>query len=355
MPAEFGPSLLVRRLEAALRDIQSSRVQVRRAAARDLSQYIDSSARTRIVGRLEQLAMEDADIEVRVQGVLALADGGAVESVGLLVNLARAGVSRIRQIALLALGELAEPGSAQAVEVALEAVESALPGLRYQGLVTLKNLQQGAVLGLIISKTVDDDSEVRWVAIRLIDELCFPNASRDSISRVLEAWDADNTRKLQSLLEDPDRRVAVAATLLLSRLGVVTAIDKLPTLLSKASQKLDPQDEEAAIEIIGQLGLSHAKPELERRAWRLLWEAPTTWPARVALAQLGDPRARQSILQSLYSNSPLKCARAIEAIGKIGLEEGRARLQHLLANPAGYDVETIRTALDRLNSAKQPR
>jgi HEAT repeat protein len=352
MPAEFGPSLLVRRLEAALRDIQSSKVHIRRAAARDLSQYVDSPARARTVDRLERLVVEDADIEVRAEGVLALADGGATESVGLLIGLARTGVPRIRQIALLAIGELAETGVEDAIEVALEAVESPLPGLRYQGLVTLKNLQQAEALGLIISKTADADSEVRWVAVRLIDELCLQGSSQGSAPTVFGAWDAANIRKLQPLLEDQDRRVVVAATLLLSRLRVATAIDKLATLLSKSSYKLEPQDEETAIEMIGQLRLSQAKPELERRAWRLLWEGPTTWPARVALGQLGDRRARQSILQSLYSNSPLKCARAIEAAGKIGLEEGRARLQYLLANPSGYDVETIRTALERLDSSK---
>jgi HEAT repeat protein len=352
MPAEFGPSLLVRRLEAALRDVQSSKVHVRRAAARDLAEHIDSSARSRIVSRLEQLAAEDADLEVRVQGVLALADGGATESVGLMINLARTGVPRIRQIALLAIGELAEPGTAEAVEVAREAVESPLPGLRYQGLVTLKSLQQQEALEPIISKTTDDDSEVRWVAVRLIEELCFPGYRTISALTACEGWDEDNTRKLQPLLEDPDQRVVVAATLLLSRLGVAKAVEKLATLLSKGSYKLEPQDEEVAIETIGQLGIGQAKPELERRAWRLLWEGPTTWPARVALAQLGDRRARQSILQNLFSNSPLRCARAIEAAGKVGLKEARARLQHLLANPSGYDVETIRTALERLDSAK---
>ncbi len=350
MPAEFGPSLLVRRLEAALRDIQSSKVHVRRAAARDLAQHIDSPARSRAVSHLERLVAEDADIEVRVQGLLALADGGAVESVGLLINLARTGVPRIRQMALLALGELAEPGATEAVEVALEAVESPLPGLRYQGLVTLKSLQREQALGQIISRTADDDSEVRWVAVRLIDELCFQGSESTSATAVLDARD---TRKLQPLLVDQDQRVAVAATLLLSQMGVASAIDKLATLLSKAAYKLEPQDEEAAIDLIGQLGLSQAKPELEKRAWRLLWEGPSTWPARVALGQLGDRRARQFILQSLNSNSPLKCARAIEATGKIGLEEGRARLQQLLANPSGYDTETIRTALERLDSAKK--
>ncbi len=86
MPAQFGPSLLGRRLEAALRDVQSPRVQVRRAAVRDLSQYVNSPDRSRTVRQLEQLVVEDEDIEVRVQGILALADGGAKESVGLLIK-----------------------------------------------------------------------------------------------------------------------------------------------------------------------------------------------------------------------------------------------------------------------------
>ena len=85
-PSQFGPSLLTRRLEAALRDVKSPKVQVRRAAARDLSSYIGSSARAQTVRQLEQLVAEDDDLEVRVQGILALADGGATESVGLLLK-----------------------------------------------------------------------------------------------------------------------------------------------------------------------------------------------------------------------------------------------------------------------------
>ncbi len=260
----------------------------------------------------------------------------------------------MKQIALLALGELAEFDSKEAVEAALEAVESALPALRYQGLVTLSSLKRADALDDLLSKTTDDDPEVRWVAVRLIDELCFPHEARSTDPPLLDGPNVTYANKLLPLMQDQVPRVAVAATLLLCRLGDVSAINKLPAWLSPAPYKLEPQDEAAAIDLVGQLGLASAKAQLQRRAWRRLWEGPMTWSARVALAQLGDARARQAILQSLYSNSPLKCARAIEAVGRIGLKEGKARLEFLLANPASYDVETIRSALQRLDPPREP-
>jgi HEAT repeat protein len=301
------------------------------------------------VHQLERLIAEDEDIEVRVEAMLALADGGAEESLELLVKMGRAGVPRVRQIAILALGELAPPEMTPAIDVALEAVESALPALRYQGLVALRALKQADAVELLLSRTADEDAEVRWVAVRLLDELWFPKAATEARSPAIGVGNGTHVEQLRPLLRDKSPRVAVAATLLLSRLGDRSAIDRLPALLLRGPYRLEQQDEEAAIEIVGQLGLEIARAELERRAWSWLREGPVTWCARVALAQLGDTKARRAILQSLYSNSPLKCARAIEATGRIGLEEGRARLQALLAIPSAYDPDTIRTALQRLD------
>ena len=253
----------------------------------------------------------------------------------------------------MALGELADIGSREAIGVALDATGSALPALRYQGLVTLRKLKQADALDDLLSKTTDEDPEVRWVAIRLIDELWFPQSTRTASPPALNGPSATVLNRLRPVMQDAVPRVAVAALLLLARLSDASAIDKLPTLLSSASYKLELQDEEAVIDLIGQFNLVHAKMDLERRAWRWFWEGPVTWNARVALAQMGDARARQAILQCLNSNSPLKCARAIEAVGRIGLEDGRARLQFLLANPSAYDVETIRAALDSLDSQRQ--
>jgi len=331
--------------------VGSPKGHVRAAAAHDLSQYIDSSAAATVVSKLEQLALEDSVIEVRVAAMLALVDGGAKQSVGSMVQLARSGVPRIRQIALLALAELAEPGQTEAIGAAMQAVVSPLPALRYQGLVALKSLQQDDSTNVIMNQLTDEDSEVRWVAVRLLEELCIRECPDDSVpvnpnrNAVKDA--------VRPLLKDLSPRVALAATLLLSRLRDATAVESLAGWLARSAAKLDPQDEQAAIELAGQLGLASAKADLERRAWPLLWEGPTTWTARVALAQLGDARARQSILQNLFSNSPMKCARAIEAAGKVRLEQARARLQYLLANPSGFDVDAIQSALLLVGEPRQ--
>ena len=353
-PAQFGPALLGRRLHAALIDVESSKAHIRRAAAADLSRHLDSDSRVSIVERLERLTIEDPDVEVRVAAILALADAGANESVGLMVKMARSDIPRVRQIALLALGELAEPGQAQAIDAALDALDSELPALRYQGLVTLKSLRNAEAIEAIVSKLADPDPEVRWVAVRLIEELILARSASSANTTHLEPGENAIIANLRPLMKDPIPRVAVAATLLLTRMGDAAAIDNLAPLLTRKTWKLDHEDELAVIDLVGQLGLVRAKPDLERRAWPLLWEGSLAWSARVALAQLGDERARRAVLQNLHSNSPLKCARAIEAVGRIGLEGARPRLHTLLANASEYDVEAIESALLRLGPAQKP-
>jgi len=347
-PAQFGPSMLGRRVEAALRDVQSPKVAIRRAAARELAPHIDSSERARVVSRLTRLMLDDTDIEVRTSAILALLDGGATEVVDSMLAVARSGPPRIRQMALLALGELASPAMPEAVELALEAVESELPALRYQGLVTLRSLQQLDAIDVILRRAADGDPEVRWVAIRLLEELwtlgtvgALDVQSRQRLERQVQ-------QAVCPLVDDDNHRVRAAAILVLSRLGDLEARHRLPRLLEQKGYKLGIDDEMAAIELAGQLHLQSTRAELEKRAWPWLFESARSWKARVSLAQLGDARARRAVLDNLYSKSPVKCARAIEAAGQIGLEQARSRLQALLANPSVYDVEAIRTALQRL-------
>jgi HEAT repeat protein len=71
----------------------------------------------------------------------------------------------------------------------------------------------------------------------------------------------------------------------------------------------------------------------------------------VALAHLGDERARQSILRDLHSRSPLKCGRAIVTVGELRLHGGRARLEQLQQDPSGYDTDAIARALRNLDQA----
>ena len=347
-PALFGPSMLGRRLDAGLRDIQSNKSSVRRAAARDLAPHINSSERNRVVTQLSRVMLEDSDTEVRVAAILALVEGGAIEAIESILVAARSGPPRIQQMALLALGEIAGPGMPEAIKIAFEAIESELPALRYQGLVTLRCLGQLQATEPILLRTTDSDPEVRWVTVRLLEELwaSVTEWSVDDAKRL--RFEQQAREALRPLLEDVDRRVRVAATLVLARVGDTSAGECLPNLLAQSGTKLDLEDEELAIELAGQLRIQSARAALERRAWPWLWESSRSWKARVALAQLGDERACNAVLQNLDSRSPAKRARAIEAAGRIGLQRARPRLLAMLESPSVGELEAIRTALSRL-------
>jgi len=347
-PVLFGPSLLARSLRAALRDIESPKLGVRHAAARDLGRYIDGPERLTVVARLIRAMQTDTDTEVRVSALMALVDAAANEAVEDILAVARQGEPRLRQVALLAIGELAELGSEEGIRVASEAIHSELPALRYQALVALRNLQQLGAMDKIVESARDDDPEVRWVVVRLLEEFwTFDIVSgTDDITR--REVEQKVCLALSPLLNDVESRVRVAATLLLARLGVAEAAEAISGLLSKKDVKLNKNDEEVAIELAGNLRISSAILGLKRRAWPLFWETPLSWKARVALAQMGDERARVAVLESLHSKLAHKCARAIEAAGQIGLEQARPRLLALLQNPTGYDAEAIQIALKRL-------
>jgi len=169
-PVLFGPSLLARSLRAALRDIESPKLGVRHAAARDLGRYIDGPERLTVVARLIRAMQTDTDTEVRVSALMALVDAAANEAVEDILAVARQGEPRLRQVALLAIGELAELGSEEGIRVVSEAIHSELPALRYQALVALRNLQQLGAMDKIVESARDDDPEVRWVVVRLLEE-----------------------------------------------------------------------------------------------------------------------------------------------------------------------------------------
>ena len=347
-PVLFGPSLLARSLRAALRDIESPKLGVRHAAARDLGRYIDGPDRLSVVARLIRVMQTDTDTEVRVSALMALVDAGATEAVQAVLAVAQNGEPRLRQVALLAIGELAELGSEEGIQVASEATHSELPALRYQALVALRNLRQLGAINRIVESARDEDPEVRWVVVRLLEEFwTFDIVSGvDDITR--RAIEQKVCQALGPLLNDRESRVRVAVTLLLARLRVAEAAEAIAGLLSSNDVKLTKNDEEVAIELAGNLRINSAIPGLRRRAWPLFWETPLSWKARVALAQMGDERARVAVLESLHSKLAYKCARAIEAAGQIGLEQARPRLLALLRNPTAYDAEAIQTALKRL-------
>jgi|GEM_PF-903270 len=338
----FGPTELPRSLAAALRDVDSPKPHVRRSAARQLGMHVSSDARERVVRRLCAAAVTDADTEVRVQAILALADGEANESVGSLASLALNGSPKVRQMALLALAELAEPGEPQVLQAAQHAIDSALPALRYQGLVALRHVAQLEAVPALSRGLADADAEVRWVSLRLLEEL-----TGESRAESPPPWALELRPRLRALQRDVQPRVAMAAHLLLASWGDRNALRSVATLFAERSIA-DQEDELTAVRLLGRWQVAEARPALEKRAWPFLFEGPIAFEARVALAALGDERSRQSLVSDLYSRVTSRCARAIEPVGRLHLVEGRARLAELLDDPEGLDAEAIRSALERL-------
>ena len=112
------------------------------------------------------------------------------------------------------------------------------------------------------------------------------------------------------------------------------------------------EDEQAAVEIAGELGLAQARAGLERRAfgWFGVSRDTFAWQARVALAQMAHPRAVQSILDDLKGWTWETRTMAAAAAGAAGLRVARARLLAMLGDESVANPDTVRDALRQIDA-----
>jgi HEAT repeat protein len=115
----------------------------------------------------------------------------------------------------------------------------------------------------------------------------------------------------------------------------------------------EKEDEQAAVELMGALGLREAIPDLERRAWGLRRFVSDTCPfhAKIALARFGNPRARAELLKELDATRPDVLAAAVVAVGRAKIQEARPKLEKLTT--AAVDPELVREALARLEDGER--
>src|SRR5262249_42186474 len=105
----FGLEPLPRSLEAALRDARDDKERVRISAVGDLSRHAGHGAgrgRGQAIDELVARLKTDSAHEVRAAAAVALADAGARDGFDALVDAAEDPHPRVRQMTLLALGEL---------------------------------------------------------------------------------------------------------------------------------------------------------------------------------------------------------------------------------------------------------
>jgi hypothetical protein len=338
----YGWSPLPRNASATLRDAAHAKARVRLSAIPDLVRWAHSERREACVARLMELVERDEDLEVRASAALALADAEAAGALPTLLRAAASGQPRVRQLALVAIGELAEPGDSEALVAVRLALGAEAPALRFQGLVAAGRLMPHAELSSWLAESlVDGESRLRYIACRIIEERFFSDATVDETARRrLE-------EQLTARLRDADRDVAIAAAVSLAPRGSAAAREVLIHALNGRRAFAQVEDEQAAIELCAELGLDAARPGLAARAFRGAWAGarPLAFQARVALARLGDERARQQILRGLSSWSRDTRAQAVAAAGLARLEAARPRLLEMRADERTADLRSVDEAL----------
>jgi HEAT repeat protein len=157
-------------------------------------------------------------------------------------------------------------------------------------------------------------------------------------------------------LDDADADVALAAALALARRGSRRASACLARALNARRRFTHLDDEHAAVDLCGQLGVSAARPGLRARAWRswISGPSPVSFQARVSLARLGDARAREHILRVLSSRSRLVRTQSAAAAGQALLLDARELLCSMRGDESRADGQIVDEALGALGSGEGP-
>jgi HEAT repeat protein len=339
----LGFTPLPRTLEAALRDVEHIRPDVRLATLPDLKRHARGGSGDALRALVAHL-QADPEPQVRAGAALALADIDARAELAVLVAAAADEDPGVRQMALLGVGELAEPEHVESRAAATRGLVDRLPAVRYQAVVALARLQGESALEALLVGTRDADPEVRHVAFRVAEEV-FGGRAPELVPLPL-------LQRARGALRDDNRGVQVAAAILLAVLGEAAGSEHLVLAVNARGRIAHVEDEVIAVELCGQLGLKQATPGLERRAFGLLGgRTPVSWHARVALAELGHQRAKSAILRGLSAWSRDARTLAVAAAGRARLQEAREILERMTGSPDRAEPDAVTDALASINGA----
>lgn len=347
----LGLSPLPRTLPAALRDVRDKKLDVRIAAVRDLGRHARSGERDEALRALCTALREDETAAVRSEAAVALADSAAKECVNELVKAVETDDHiRVRQMALIALGEVAGEEADESVrEIVASAARDDMPEIRFQGLIALTHVDPKASEKVILASIVDDDAHIRYVALRLAEERWLAQDGERELPELLRT-------RAKKALSDSAPKVRLAAAILLGRAGDRSGEQKLVSAIDSGDGVEEAEDEGAAIDLAGELGLDKARAGLERRAFGVLGVTrhPFAWHARVALARMGDARARAAILKGLRAFGRDARSMAVAAAGRARLDEARAELLSMRGDPNRAEPDAVEEALALLAVSSSP-
>lgn len=339
----LGLPPLPRTLPAALRDIQHATEAVRLSAIRDLVRLSRfPGERPAAIAALDRALLEDKSSECRSEAAVALADADASESRDVLLAALEDQALRVRQMVLLALGEVGKPGDTEVIERVSALLGAAEPALRFQSMVALDALSPALVGPAIEAASGDADDEVRAMAFRLA-----------------EARFSAGTVAPEALLAAARRAfgehaplVRVTAALFLAARGDAAGAAVLIDLIDGRVRAASAEDVQAAIDAVVALKLEGARRALVFRAFGIFGvrSDPISWHACVALARLGDERARVAILRGLDAWTQQARTFAVVAAGEARIAEARERIEAFRGDPRRAAPEAVEAALRALSA-----
>ncbi len=332
-----------RSLAAALRDLGHPEPIVRAGAATDLAAHA-ARHHDQIVAPLLK-ALGDDYPKVRAAAALTLADCGDPKTIDPLLDRLtdEEEEAQVRQAVLTALGELGDGRATEGVAAALTADE---PAVRFQAVIAFGRVctDHDEAIAALLEASHDDDLLVSHIAMRMVEEVGM-GADRGGQGAVDPRI---VTRALELLDHDADV-LRVVAAIITGRAGRPDGRDILLAAAIGELTTSEADDEFAAIELCGQLGIEEAIPYLEQRAFAgLLNRDRFAWPARVALAALGHDRAVAWLLKELEAWTLERRTVAVAAAGRARLIQARPLLEAMRHKPRRADPDAVEEALAAL-------
>jgi HEAT repeat protein len=339
----LGLPPLPRTLAAALRDIVDPKERVRLSAIRDLVRLTRvASERAAALSALGHALLRDSSAECRAEAAVALADADASESRDVLLAALEDQSLRVRQMTLLSLGEIANADDSEVITRVRSLLAAPEAALRFQALVALDALCPELAPAAIEAASGDSDDEVRTMAFRLA-EARFP-ADVSAPAGLLEAAHA--------ALERHAPLVRATAALFLAARGDGSGASVLLDLIDGRVRAASGEEVQAAIDAVVALKLESARRALVFRAFGIFGvrSDPIAWHACVALAKMGDERARAAILKGLDAWTHQARTFAVVAAGEAGIAEARSQIEAFRADPRRAAPEAVEAALRALSA-----
>ena len=219
------------------------------------------------------------------------------------------------------------------------------PEMRYQAIIAFGRVaDDDTEIGqALLRATNDDDDAVVHIALRIAEE-------RHDAGK---AVDPRLVTRARALLADSSPNLMLVAAIFLGKAGDAAGNALLLRVVRGekiAGQPPEKEDERAAVELVGELGLEEARPHLEKRAWGVMHFVRDTcvFHAKIALASMGHPRAIAEILADLESPRPDVLGGAVVAAGRARIAKARPLIERIPT--VAVDPELVNEALARLDA-----